>query len=167
MLIFQGWRRPCLASKFHYINSSHTFHPNYFIVVNSDLPSNLQSIRLSFRIFPQAYCHVTKKQFVLHSFMKKYYLNILDLLQTVATVVKLQEKSHQRRLLIYLLCCYPHSGRKLRIILRICKFSRISWICKNRKNFAEYFMLVYYGLSVLSTARIKIKNNLIFTYPPW
>ena len=104
---------------------------------------------------------------MLNPFMKRSYLDIPDFLQTVAVFVKLHEKSHQHCPLIYHLCCYHHSRRKIRKILRICRFARISWICKNRKNFAKYFMLVCCALFVLSTARINVKNNLIFTYPPW
>ena len=50
---------------------------------------------------------------------------------------------------------------------RYIPITKISWIYKNRKNFAKYFMLVCYALFVLSTARINVKNNLISTYPPW
>ena len=82
----------------------------------------------------------------MNGFMKRSYLDILDFLQTVAVAVKLQEKSHRRCFMIYNLCCYLHSGRKIRIILRICKFVRINWISKNWKNFEEHFMLIYYGL---------------------
>ena len=104
---------------------------------------------------------------MLNGFMKRSYLDITDFLQTVAVFVKLHKKSHQHCPLIHRLCCYHHSRRKIRRIPRICTFSRISWICKNRKNFAKYFMLVCYALFVLSTARINVKNNLISTYPPW
>ena len=115
--------------------------------MDSNLPPNLPPY--------QAYCHIAKNQFVLNVFMERSYLGIPDPLQTFAVIVKLQEKSHQRCLLIHYLCCYLHSRRKIKIILRICKFTRISWILKNRKNFAEYFVLVCYGLFVLSTATIN------------
>ena len=151
-----------MVSKFHRVSWPHIFHPNYF-----SIRWFKSVINLSFRIFYQAYSHVAKSQFVLNSFTKRSYLKIPDLLQTVSVFVKLQEKSYQRCLLIYHLCCYLNSRRKIWIILRICKFARISWIFKNRKNFGEYFMLACYGLFVLSTAGINIKNNLIFTYPPW
>ena len=62
-------------------------------------------INLSFRICYQAYCYV-KNQFVLNGFMEKSYLDIPDFLQTVAVFVKLHEKLHQHRPLIYHLCCY-------------------------------------------------------------
>ena len=69
-------------------------------------------INLSFRIYYQAYCHDAKKPVCAEWFNEK--VDIPDLLQTVALVVKLQGKSHQRCLLIYHLCCYPHSRRKIR-----------------------------------------------------
>ena len=116
-------------------------------------------ISLSFRICYQACWNVAKIKFVLNSFIKRSYLEIPDLLKTLAVVLKLHEKSLQRCLLIFHLCCYLYSRGKIRWILRIFKFARISWICKSRKNFAEYFLLVCYGLFVFSTARIKIKNN--------
>ena len=82
----------------------------------------------------------------------------------VTVFINLHEKSHQHCPLIYHLSCNHHSRRKKRRILRIWTFVRISWICKNWKNFAKYFLLVCYGLLVLSTARISVENNLIFTY---
>ena len=101
------------------------------------------AINLSFRNFYQTYCHVAKNMFVLNGFMKRSYIDIPDLLQAAA--VKLQKKSHQRCLLIYHLCSYIHFRRKIRVIIKICKFARISWISKNWKNFTEYFLLVCYG----------------------
>ena len=124
-------------------------------------------INLSFRFCYQAYCHVVENQFELNDFMKRSYLDIPDFLQTVAVFVKLYEKSHQHCSLIYHLCCYHHSRRKIKRILGICAFVRISLIGKNRNNFSKYFMLVCYELFTLSTTRINFKNNLIFTYLPW
>ena len=67
----------------------------------------------------------------------------------------------------YHLYCYFHSRRKIKGVLRICKLVRISWICKNQKNVAEYVLLVCYVPFVLPTARINIINHFILTYPPW
>ena len=117
-------------------------------------------INLSFRIFYQTYCHVAKNMFLLNGFMKRSYLDIPDLLQAVAVAVKLQEKSHQRCLLIYHLCYYLHFRRKIRIIIKICKFAKISWISKNWKNFAEYAML----WTVWAAATINIKNICIYLH---
>ena len=83
---------------------------------------------MSFRICYQAYWYVAKYRFLLNGFMKRSYLDTPDSLETVGVVVKLQEKSHQRCLLICHLCCYLHSTRKIKSILRICEFARISWI---------------------------------------
>ena len=116
-------------------------------------------INLSFRICYQACWNVAKIKFVLNGFMKRSYLDLPDLLKTVADLLKSHEKSLQRCLLIYHPCCYLYSRRKIGRILRIFKFAMIIWICKSQKNFAEYFLLVCYELFVFSIARLKIKNN--------
>ena len=125
LLVSQGLLRPCLASKFHHVR-----HFSFMLFQCGGFKSAIKCHQICNQFVIQNFLScimpVTKNQFVQNGFMKRSYLDIPDLLQVVAAVVKLQEKSRQRYLLIYHLCCCLHSRRNIRRILRICKCARIS-----------------------------------------
>ena len=95
-------------------------------------------INLLFRICYLTYCHVAENQFVLNGCMKILTLTFLIFFKLLRLLKITGEVASALSSDIYL-CCYLHSRRKTRRILRIFKFARISWILQESEELCTLF----------------------------